>query len=357
MSVTLARERLIHLLDYTGAFAKLQQRDAVPQLQLQGGFEGGDDSSFVLHEAVLRQLADVSKSSSEKCVHLGSRQDLNSSVWVRLRRPDGEGREGSQGKLLCSVYAAMFSAHQEALREGRGAQVTVGVGQLRWKRPDGRIIDHPLITLPAELQLDDDGALVIRMADGAQASLWPMPGVEDCSPALGKIAEYDKATPLPLLGRNPPAPADRDAWEQLLKRASYELSHDAKYEDAPPRVNAKGGLATTPDATPRIHNTFTVWAHHDAGGLGVARDLSALQDSLRACTRCPRVSTHALQAHVALSTRSKHAPPPIPSPARRGPPQMYASPHTPPSRALPHGSTSRRAPSCPRPSYRGLRRA
>ena len=273
-----AKDRLISLLDYCGAFSKLLQRDAVPRLTLPGGgFEGGPDSSFVLHDAVLRQL----KTPSEKCVYLASRA-CDDCVWMKLRRPDdAASREAGHGKLLCAVYASLFSAHQEALREGRGAQVTVGVGLLRWKRSDGRVIDHPLVTIPAELQLDSDGALVIRMADGAQASLWPMPGVEDCSPALRRIEEADRSFECPLLGPDPPAPADREAWAPLLRRASFELAHDARYDETAPAVNAKGSLSTSPNGTPHIHNALVLWAHHDAGGLSVARDLAQLQESLR----------------------------------------------------------------------------
>ena len=137
-------------------------------------------------------------------------------MWMRLRRPDStEKREAATGKLLCSVYNSLFSAHQEGLRVGSGAQVMAGVGILRWKRKDGKVIDHPLVTLPAELQLDIDGALVIRMADAAQASLWSMPdiGDSDVDQALKRIQDgaKDYATdmhPNGILGAaSPPAPA------------------------------------------------------------------------------------------------------------------------------------------------------
>ena len=192
----LARQRLITLLDYCEEVSKLSDRAESNPLVLGGGFEASDggSSQFVLHEDVLSRLSEVKSEHGSRCCFLGGQRGVNGEndsgpVWLRLHRPDSsEGRDSAAGKLLCSVYAALFSAHQEALREGRGAQVTAGVGILRWKRKaDDKMIDHPLVTLPAELQLDTDGSLVVRMADGAQASLWSMPGVADCSQALRRI--------------------------------------------------------------------------------------------------------------------------------------------------------------------------
>jgi hypothetical protein len=272
----LARDRLGVLLDYSKQYSKLHAPESPAQLALKGGFDG-DDGAFVLHEAVLRTLVDATLENGEKCVFLGTDGD----VWMRLRRPDSaDDRKGEQGRLLCAVYATLFAAHQEALREGRGAQVTVGVGIVRWKRRDGHVIDHPLITLPAELTLDVDGALVVRMADGAQATLWRMPGVTDATVALDRVAESASKYPIPLLGSRPPAPADRDAWEPLLKRATYELAHDASYVGTPPRANARGVLMGAADATLRIHNGFVLWARHEAGELGVARDVDLLNAAL-----------------------------------------------------------------------------
>ena len=218
MSEALAKERLVTLLDYVDEVAKMHQLTASEEslLQLTGGFDSDDGAAFVLHEDVLRRLLEVKQQDTGvPCCQLSQRGDDNhGGAWMRLRRPDSvELRDAGAGKLLCSVYAALFSAHQEALREGRGAQVTAGVGILRWKRADGKVVDHPLVTVPAELQLDADGALVIRMGDGAQASLWPMPGLDgDAAQALRRILESAKdfATgehPHGVLGTaSPPSP-------------------------------------------------------------------------------------------------------------------------------------------------------
>ena len=51
----------------------------------------------------------------------GANMTVISSAWLRLRGPTLTLRYGPAGKLLCQC-AILFSAHQESLREGRGAQ-------------------------------------------------------------------------------------------------------------------------------------------------------------------------------------------------------------------------------------------
>ena len=55
--------------------------------------------------------------------------------------------------------------------QGYGAQAMIGIGMLRWKISAAATIDHPLVLIPAEMQLDGSGALVVRMADTAQVSV------------------------------------------------------------------------------------------------------------------------------------------------------------------------------------------
>ena len=296
------------LLDYADEVSKLNTRTSEEDssLQLLGGFESDEGKAIVLHEDVLLRLAEVKDDGSGvPCCHFAtpSAPSSRAGVWMRLSRPDStEVRDVGAGKLLCSIYASLYSTHQEALREGRGAQVTAGVGILRWKRAsDGKIIDHPLVTIAAELHLDSDGALVIRMADGAQASLWSIPGIADAAQAVRRLLESAKqgdfATALfpdgILSTAAPPSPADRAAWAPLLKRASFELAHDTVYVDGPPKTAPKGALATAPDHTPRVHNGFVIYARQDAGELGITHDVAALKEVVRSLERGTLPSAHA----------------------------------------------------------------
>ena len=127
------------------------------------------------------------------------------------------------GKLACDAYSQLFSVRQEALREGRGAQLTVGVGLIRWKAKEAGkdvAVEHPLVLMPADLSLDPSGALVVRLAQAAKASLWTFPGVSQVDGAMN--AELDAcANDYHLTGTlSPPPPTDRERWGALLERVS-----------------------------------------------------------------------------------------------------------------------------------------
>ena len=207
----LAKTRLATLLDYCDEVQKLNSTKPGtsnhPLVLPPWGIEERLDTAggeFVLHEDVLQKLLDV-KESGSSCCTLGGRRGGNGDsdagdVWLRLHRPDStEARDAASGKLLCTVYAALYSAHQEALREGRGAQLTAGVGILRWRRHDGQIVDHPLITLPAELELDSSGEHLPSTAHDLCATC-------DCQ-NVSAIVSYD------------PAPLTPRVWHRRSSRA------------------------------------------------------------------------------------------------------------------------------------------
>ena len=205
----------------------------------------------------------------------------------------------------------MFSARQEALREGRGAQLTVGVGMVRWATR-AHTVNHPLVMMPAELGLADDGSLIVRKADAAKAGLWLFPGVAAASTALG---EMDKcAKDYRLTGTlTPPPPTDRDSWEPLLERAAHCLAPDGEYvAGPPPKANVRsvggrgkggksggksgggeggssgsssssGGSGGGAGSAPRIFNSFVLFTRDvEAAGEGtISKDAAALGKALR----------------------------------------------------------------------------
>ena len=276
-----AKSRLISLLDYIKQISNLGRSDADPGLELKQGRGGGDDGPLLLHEAHLRKLQALKSSDGQPVLWLGGDSADQSGVWLRLRRPDG-GASGASvlHKAACQAYATLFSLRQEALREGHGAQLMVGVGLIRGK-VDGQPVDHPLVLLPAELELDRDGALVVSMANAAQAALWPFPGLADAAPAVVQINQC--ASDYGLVGTNqPPSPTDTDRWEALFSRAAHCLSSDGQYFPAPPKKMKGNGFAPH-DGPIHVYNTFVLYTR-DASAHGdrtVVKDADALIDALR----------------------------------------------------------------------------
>lgn len=203
-----AVRRLVALVEYTKELSELQRRDTEPRLALRapdgsgGGKSGGDEAGGVmLHEGHLEKLKEAKRTVTSRDPISGKQlrtqrpvvamllddetptggagtsgrgSDMSSgsaygddpygggggggAAWVSIHRPDGDDRSPA-ATAACVAYASLFSAHQEALREGRGAQLTVGVGIVRWRLDASTVIDHPLVLMPAELRLDPSGAL------------------------------------------------------------------------------------------------------------------------------------------------------------------------------------------------------
>jgi len=328
-----AVRRLVALVEYTKELSELQRRDTEPRLALRdpaasAGKNTGDDSSGVLlHEGHLEKLKEAKRTVTSRDPVTGKQLRAQRPVvamvvdddtptggaglagrapavdepgaygddpygggagrggggggggsWVSIHRPDGDDRSPAAA-AACSAYASLFSAHQEALREGRGAQLTVGVGIVRWKLDASTVIDHPLVLMPAELRLSASGAYTIRMADAAQPSLFSFPGVPRAAAALKLLDECARA--YQLLGAAPPPPTAKRAWEPLLQRAAQTLSPDGVYYDAPPRVTAKGALHGAPDEVARVYNGFVIWTRCEAAERGLCDDADAMADALR----------------------------------------------------------------------------
>ena len=169
-----AKERLLGLLRYVKEVVSKSESEASTVASLDIGSE-----AFCVHEATLRRLEPV------RCVNF----DAKDGAWLRLRRPTSEdsgelsGRAGAAAAVLArKVYSELFTVRQEALREGLGVQLAVGVGLVRWRLAGGAVIEHPLVLLPAALELDPDGSLVVRGAEACGASLWPFAGVPEAAP-------------------------------------------------------------------------------------------------------------------------------------------------------------------------------
>ena len=172
MAETSAKERLIALLGYCKELTTLHASDAKPTLELKS-----DDETTVLHETSLKRLQELKRTNGLPVLWLpeggAGGGGGSSGVWMKLARPDDEAtRKTPLGQAACAAYAQLFSAQQEALREGRGAQLTVGVGLVRWQAEPNLAIDHPLVQMPAELSLDA-GAPSLALAPSLTPSLTP----------------------------------------------------------------------------------------------------------------------------------------------------------------------------------------
>ena len=149
-----AKERLLGLLGYVKDMSAPSESEPCKDLA---------SAPIVVHEALLRDVAGAGAVEFEgPC-----------GAWLRVRRPEATGASeqsaaGKRGAAARSLYAELFGARQEALREGRGAALTLGVGLLRWPAAG---VEHPLVLVPASLELAADGSFLVRRFAGVGAAL------------------------------------------------------------------------------------------------------------------------------------------------------------------------------------------
>ncbi|KAH8062656.1 hypothetical protein JL722_3583 [Aureococcus anophagefferens] len=199
-----AKERLLGLLGYVKDMSAPSESEPCKDLA---------SAPIVVHEALLRDVAGAGAVEFEgPC-----------GAWLRVRRPEATGASrqsaaGKRGAAARSLYAELFGARQEALREGRGAALTLGVGLLRWPAAG---VEHPLVLVPASLELAADGSFLVRRFAGVGAALWPMPGVAGAGQIVPELETCGRDYGLLGRRREAPSPFDRDAWRPLLHRAAH----------------------------------------------------------------------------------------------------------------------------------------
>ena len=277
------KDRLTILLKFVEEISSLSSHlSKGEQLELATSTSKKKDSAanrLVLWESSLEKAKSLKTHDGQIAVRYGG----DDMAWFKIRRPVET--SSNAAKIATECYANLFEVRQEALRQGKGLQLTIGCGLVRW-RVNKKTIEHPLVMIPAEVTLDEDGAFRITAAAASRASLFLFPGVIAAAPAL---SELDRCMNDYGFYVSPPQPSDRDAWEPVLMRAAHCLHSKGKYfRGVPPGIKTKAGA---PTAEPKIYNTFVLFTRDHAGGTTastVAKDASALAESLQVSKSIPR---------------------------------------------------------------------
>ena len=213
------KDRLTILLKFVEEISSLSShQSAEEQLELKTSKKKKSDG-LVIWESSLQNARELKTHDGKRVVNYGG----DDFTWFKIRRPTDVSSKAAKEVQNC--YAEMFEVRQEALRQGKGLQLTIGCGLVRW-RVNKKTIEHPLVMIPAEIILDEEGAFRISAAAAARASLFLFPGVIAAAPAL---SELDRCMNDYGFYVSPPQPSDRDAWEPVLMRAAHCLHSKGKY--------------------------------------------------------------------------------------------------------------------------------
>eukprot|EP00949_MAST-11_sp_MAST-11-sp1_P005126 g5126.t1 len=275
--------RLQGLLDYVVEVSSLAKSKSRPTLHLRSTASSSstkkEEGQLIIFEEDLSKLRDCTPSSDGlQVLSLSSK----SREWLRIRRPGNTGTAQKAKKediLARSIYRSLFSFRQEGLRDGCGNhQLTVGIGIVRWLVRDDSgsevKVQHPLVTMPADLVLKEDGSFCVKLSSAVKPELWNFPGISQAAPALKDLNQCAKAYHL-VDTFTTPLPITREEWEPLLKRASHCLAADGIYIDGPDQMQGRKKFSTAPVVT----NSFVLFTE-DANSAGVARDAILLKQAI-----------------------------------------------------------------------------
>ena len=126
-----------------------------------------------------------------------------------------------------TFYKDLYSLRTRLERDGDGFELVWGFGRLRWLSA-GRTVDHPLVTVPVEIHLHEDGRLAVSISGTAQVE----------ASFVGDLELADH--PLYQAYRSESAAADLDMWNDesrgsLLDQLLRAISHDGVRSDHAPQ--------------------------------------------------------------------------------------------------------------------------
>ncbi len=129
-----------------------------------------------------------------------------------------------------AFYKKLYDLRAQLERDRGGYELMWGFGRLRWKTSRGAV-DHPLLTVGVEIDLDPGGRLSVAPAAPAEVE-------------ATFLAELELADTRALQEQRRDRAADGiDMWNhdgrrELIKRLLRNISHDGLFSDAPPDGDA-----------------------------------------------------------------------------------------------------------------------
>ena len=133
-----------------------------------------------------------------------------------------------------AFYKRLYSSRSKSTMDSDSLELVWGFGRLRWANPAASI-DHPLITVPVEIHLDEESRLTVGPAGPAVIE----------NGYLSEIALADLGTFTALRGDG--AADDLDLWSdsrpELLLRLLRSIDHDGVMEQTPSAPGSSAKLA------------------------------------------------------------------------------------------------------------------
>ena len=201
-----------------------------------------------------------------------------------------------------NVYNELFEVHQRMQQPDSEVDLVWGLGWATWA-PAGKLVDHPIIEVPVEIELDrHDGALLVRPRAYCDATLALAPfehlggdaarlmNLEKVREALHEQQEHnDKPDNYPI------TPSKSETYEKVLRAAATHISSSGHF------VSAGTKSSDRPNPTERlcVADTWAIFSRARSSN-AIVRDIQGLINHVRMLQQSPSVGTQSRLPESAL---------------------------------------------------------
>ena len=207
--------------------------------------------------------------------------DVDYAVRAYVEGPWREWAEAEKPRReTIKIYDNYFSLQQsiQAMDGEQGLELVWGMGMVRWRLEDGRIIDHPVVEQLAEIDMDTlSGRINIRpRSTEPNVPLKPFFAVEN--PGADQVRSFAKDFFTRFKEDEDLSPFNGETFESILREVAMRMHGEARYH---PDDLSDITDRTLPqiDKTLRVTNTWVVFARQRSDNFFI-NDLVKLKEAV-----------------------------------------------------------------------------
>ena len=208
-------------------------------------------------------------------------QDYVKGPWREWAVTEAPRRETIQ------VYDNFFSFQQslQTTDGEQGVEIVWGIGMMRWRLEDGRVIDHPIIEQLAEIDIDTlSGRINIRPRQTEPTvPLKPLFAIQN--PGAEQVHSFAKDFFAGFKEEDDLSPFVGEAFEPILREVAMKVHGEARYyPDELSDITDRSLPAI--DGTLRVTNTWVIFGRRRSENFFI-NDLEKLKDAVKETEELP----------------------------------------------------------------------
>ena len=281
-SETIPRERADQLIED----GVLKEEDVQPAMRPERF--GDDESQTGLRDVIFR---------------LPNMPDVESAVHMYVEGPWREWAEAEKPRReSIKIYDSFFSLQQsiQAMDGEQGLEIVWGMGMVRWRLEDGRIIDHPVVEQLAEIDMDTlSGRINIRpRSTEPNVPLKPFFAIEN--PGADQVHSFAKNFFANFSEDDDLSPFNGETFEPILREVAMRMHGEARYH--PDDLSDMTDRNLPPiDKTLRVTDTWVLFGRRRSDNFFI-NDLEKLKEAVEETEDLPGPAKRLVTQPSAVST-------------------------------------------------------